>query len=408
MPQPTGLDAVIDAVETGAGLPQVVRAAAQALDASLAVTAVSGAVLAVAARSPSEERVLLVQREDVVEVPLRVGDGPVGVLHVRGKRERDPVLLRLLTTIIASETQRTHAPDRARQHAVGQLFAELLGKKLVSREQILERAAALSLDLGKGASVVVARAAPQSPTEDGWRLRVREVAERGARAAVSDAHAALSDREDGGIAEALILLPGADEQLAAKAAKAVLSELQAALSGCVLTLGRSRFAADPAEIRRAIGEALLAANVADGGSDSDSEDKVLAFEDTGSYRLLLSGVSDNPRELRRFYEETVAPLLAYDEQYETDLLLTLEAFLDADGNVARASQRLYTHRHTVYYRLERIKELTGLDVSSTDGREKLSLGLKSMRVLGLHSRGGPATEVGAAGGRVAGARGAGV
>ena len=66
-------------------------------------------------------------------------------------------------------------------------------------------------------------------------------------------------------------------------------------------------------------------------------------------------MSEDPAELQRFYEETVAPLVAYDEQYETDLVQTLETFLDADGNVAGTAARLYTHRHTVRYRLERVK-----------------------------------------------------
>ena len=60
----------------------------------------------------------------------------------------------------------------------------------------------------------------------------------------------------------------------------------------------------------------------------------LAFEQTGAYRLLLSAMSENPTELQRFYAETVEPLVAYDEQYETDLVRTLETFLEADGNVA--------------------------------------------------------------------------
>ena len=54
----------------------------------------------------------------------------------------------------------------------------------------------------------------------------------------------------------------------------------------------------------------------------------------------------------------------------------------------------------IRYRFERVRELTGLDVSSIDGREKLSLGLKAMRVLGIALPGGPATEPGAEGGRV--------
>ena len=106
-------------------------------------------------------------------------------------------------------------------------------------------------------------------------------------------------------------------------------------------------------------------------------------------------MSEDPAELQGFFDETVAPLVAYDEQYETELVRTLESFLDADGNVAGTAERLFTHRHTIRYRLERVKELSGLDVSSTDGRERLSLGLKAMRVLGIVPPGGPASERGA-------------
>ena len=60
--------------------------------------------------------------------------------------------------------------------------------------------------------------------------------------------------------------------------------------------------------------------------------------------------------------------------------------------MAGTAAKLFTHRHTIRYRLERVRELTGLDVASTDGREKLSLGLKAMRVLGIAHRAGPASE----------------
>ena len=54
----------------------------------------------------------------------------------------------------------------------------------------------------------------------------------------------------------------------------------------------------------------------------------------------------------------------------------------------------------VRYRLERVRDLSGLDVGSTDGRERLGLGLKAMRVLGIASPQGPASEAGAGAGRV--------
>jgi hypothetical protein len=410
MPELAALDAVTEAVESGAGLPEVVRAAAKALDASLAVTDAHGATLAVAARSPAEERTLLGQAEGIDILPLRVADAVVGSLHMRARKEPSASMRRLLVTMIASEVERVRAPDRAAETAAADFLRALLARELTDREELLARARELALDVADGASMIVARARPQAPTEEGWRARVRAVAERGARASASRSIAALSEREGGAHgsaqpggpgarlvgAEVLLLVPGGEEALAARAADAVLRELQVGLQGYTFAVGRSRIAGDPADLPRAASEALLAANVAEGGAHEGA----LAFEQTGAYRLLLSTMSENPLELQRFYAETVEPLVAYDEQYETDLVQTLETFLDADGNVAGTAQRLFTHRHTIYYRLERVRELSGLDVGSSDGREKLSLGLKAMRVLGIASARGPASEAGAGGGRV--------
>ena len=71
-------------------------------------------------------------------------------------------------------------------------------------------------------------------------------------------------------------------------------------------------------------------------------------------------------------------------------MATVEAYLDNDGNVTPTAEQLFTHRHTVRYRLERVKELCGHDITSTEGREKLGLGLKAMRVLGIPPPRGPA------------------
>jgi sugar diacid utilization regulator len=397
MSELVGLDAVTEAVESGAGLPEVVRAASRALDASLAVTDAAGATIAVAARSSADERSLLSGAEDVTSLPLRVADAVVGSLHMRARAEDpSPLVRRLLVTMIASEVERVRAPDVASETAAAELLRVALGREPVSREEILSRARELSIELQDGASVIVARAHPQAPTEEGWRARARAVAERGARAVAARSIASLSERDGAAGVEILLLIPGGEEPLAARAAEGVLREMESALSGYTFAVGRSRVAEDPADLPRAAGEALLAANVAEGGL----QEGVLGFEQTGAYRLLLSAMTENPRELQRFYEETVEPLVAYDEQYETELLQTLETFLEADGNVAGTAQRLFTHRHTVYYRLERVRELTGLDVSSSDGREKLSLGLKAMRVLGISTARGPASEDGARAGRV--------
>lgn len=392
------LGAITDAVESGAGLPEVVRAAAKALQMSLVVLDRAGAVLAVAARSSADERALVERARGVRSMDLRVADDVVGELRLRGPREPATALLRLVTTLVASEVERLRAPVRASQEAATTFLHAAVGSPPADREDLDAQAAELGVDLGDGASVIVARAHAHA-LEDGWRARVLAAVERGARAVAPAAIAAHADRETPA-AEVLVLVPGGDADLAARAGDAILRELNAALPGNGFTVGRSRIAADVTELQRAGNEALLAANVAEGDEDRPA----LAFDETGAYRLLLSAMSEDPAELQRFYSETVEPLVAYDEQYETDLVQTVAAFLDNDGNVAGTAQKLFTHRHTIRYRLERVRELSGLDVGSTDGREKLSLGLKAMRVLGVTAPGGPATESGTTGGRVRNAR----
>jgi sugar diacid utilization regulator len=398
----SALSAISDAVESGLGLPEVIRAASRALDASLVLIDRSSAVLAVAARSPADERALMSDAAGVTTHELRVGDTSVGRLRMRGRStEPDPALLRLVTTLIASEVERLRAPSRASEAAATEFLDAVLRRAVTDRGDIVARGAELGADLAGGGAVVVVRAHHYAPAEDDWRSRVLAAAERAARASAPGSLAAVLDTTHEGSGQVVVLVPESADVEVRRVADAVARELRSALHGFTYAIGHSRTATDPVDLYRAGNEALLAANVAEARPAEEGEGPpVLAFEDTGAYRLLLPAMSEDAAELQRFYGETIAPLVVYDEQYETDLVQTLETFLDADGNVAGTSQRLFTHRHTVRYRLERVRDLTGLDVSSTDGREKLGLGLKAMRVLGIAAPRGPASEAGAGGGRV--------
>jgi sugar diacid utilization regulator len=355
-------------------------------------------MLAVACASPDDEAAVMAGESGSEKVELRVADNAVGELRYRPREEPpEPSLVRLVCNLIGLEVERSRAPERATEAAVGDFLADLLERRLTDRDNIIARAEELGCDLSAGASVVIARARPQQAEEGDWRARVLTVAERGARVVERGALVGLVELGEphpvGQDRELVIVVPGPDS--GQQAAASVLAELEASMDHYLFTVALSRAAADPADLHRAGSEALLAANVAEArGLNS------LSFEETGAYRLLLPAISEDPAELRRFHEETVAPLVAYDEQYETELLRTLESFLDADGNVARTAEKLFTHRHTIRYRLDRVKELSGLDVGSTDGRERLSLGLKAMRVLGIHGPGGPARERGTEAGRV--------
>lgn len=394
-PDLRALEAITEAVAAGAGLPEVVRAAARALDASLALIDRTSVVLAVAARSPAEEQALLRAAHDVERIELRVADAVVGQLRLR-ERERspDPTLLRLITTLIASEVERVRGPERASEEAAAAFVHAVLGREIRDRDDLVARGKELGIALDRGASVIVVRAHPRATTGEDWRARLLTLAERAARSTAPGAIAAPSRAGDGD--EVVAVAPDPDGEAGRRVATTVLRELEAGLSGFAFAVGRSRRASDPLDLPRAADEALLAANVVEGIPDQS----LLAYEDTGTYQLLLPYMSD-PQELRRFYEQTVARLVAYDEQYETsDLVGTLETFLECDGNVNATAARLVTHRHTVRYRFERVREITGLDVNSTDGRERLSFGLKAMRVLGIAAPRGPASERGVTAGRV--------
>ncbi|MGH2955971.1 MAG: PucR family transcriptional regulator, partial [Solirubrobacterales bacterium] len=353
-------------------------------------------VLAVAAASPDEERKLLSGGAGVETVELRVADAPVGELRWRPRGEGEPgaALLRMVATLLGLELERSRSPEWASAEAAGDFVRSLLERRITDRGDIEARAAELGADLNSGAAVLIARAMPRAAQSGEWRSRVLTVAVRAVRAVSPGALAAEGEAEGEG-AEVAAIVPAESEKAAARATEALVGELEHELTGFAITVSHSRIASDPVDLYRAGQEARLAANVGEAEGT-----RMLAFEDTGAYRLLLPAMSEDPAELERFYSETVEPLVAYDDQYETGLLATVETYLENDGNVAATAQRLYTHRHTIRYRLERAKELCGHDVTSTEGREKLGLGLKAMRVLGIGAPVGPADEPGTQGGKV--------
>jgi sugar diacid utilization regulator len=355
-------------------------------------------VLAVAAASPEDERRLLAGEGGTQTHELRVADKNVGSLRVRARNKTGPDAMtsRMVTTLIALEVERTLAPERADQQVASGFIGDLITGVTKEADIVLERAEAIGVEIGSGCAFVLARATPRRPVGDDWRARLLLVVERVARSLHPRVVAALVERSGSQAGEVFVLIPSAEPESVAKAALTIREELEATLEEFNSTVGYGRITTEPAELYRAGQEALLAVNVA----EANGVGNLLSFEDTGAYRLLLPAMCDDPGELRRFFAETIEPLVNYDEQYETNLVQTVDTFLAADGNVAGTAQRLFTHRHTIRYRLERVKDLTGLDCASTDGRERLSLGLKAMRVLGIANPGGPAYEAGAEGGRV--------
>lgn len=98
------------------------------------------------------------------------------------------------------------------------------------------------------------------------------------------------------------------------------------------------------------------------------------FSSLGIYRLLYD-LEDQPA-VRRFTDEIMRPLADYDAQNRGSLVKTVEAYFDHHGNISQTAESLFVHRNTLLYRMERIQELTGLQLDQANMRLALHLSLK--------------------------------
>jgi PucR family transcriptional regulator, purine catabolism regulatory protein len=137
-------------------------------------------------------------------------------------------------------------------------------------------------------------------------------------------------------------------------------------------------------LRDAYREAKDAVSIA---NELGDREKSTFYGDLKLFQLLLALKERNLDHLRRFYHETLGALVEQDERKQSDLVKTLNGFFEANGNLAKAAENLQVHRNTLVYRLERIKELTEMDLDDPDNRLILHLALKVQRVLATMSGG---------------------
>jgi hypothetical protein len=136
---------------------------------------------------------------------------------------------------------------------------------------------------------------------------------------------------------------------------------------------------DPALLHDAIREAELLAELA-----ASPEASLQGQEET--YRLLIGVLLHDREELEQLRTRTIAVLVVYDAEHDTELLPTLRAFLARHGSTTETADAMRLHRHTVGYRLSRVHEVSGLSPYESEGRERLSLGLKADHILAADER----------------------
>jgi sugar diacid utilization regulator len=357
-PSPRGAHLeMVGAVLAGDGMPRIAEIASEYVGAQVVIVVPRLGPLA--SRDARLERYVAERLEGAApERPVEVtGEEPIasagrqlGAVLMLGLGRPDAAeYLHMAAMAAITEVAVAEARDETEQSLRGSLLEELLRRDDLDPSDVVRRAARMGCDLSEGAVGLCA--------DPGERSAGRLIA-------------VIADERSDALVQAIgtrvyALLPGSLDD-----ARRVATRL-----GRQAVVGVSSRYTDPAELRRALEEAELVLDVT---ADGHAPEEDIGG---GTYRLLFRVLASHPEEVRSFYEDTVAPVVRYDEQYSTDLVGTLEAYLAENCNMNATASAIYAHRHTVAYRLERVKELTGLNPMASEDRERLGLGLKAYRII---------------------------
>ena len=324
-----------------------------------------------------------------------IGTGvPAGYLWIDleggNLRPEDVVLLYWARRVLETELGKERIRLETELGARGDFVDDLVSGHYGSVELLLQRARYLGADLTEGALVMVvdiddfahylARRKPKEPAIQELKRRLADAVRLQTRQLFSNF--LLGPRSD----NVILFLGCAEgegpEDLPEKAqllAKGVQRYVKGLLPDLTVSVGIGGFKQDPVQLPEAYSEAGVALEI---GHRIHGPSSVSTFGKTGTYKLLFRVLQENPEELEAFYGETLEPVVHYDSRYGTELVQTLITYLGNDASTVRTAGDLFAHRHTIRYRLDRVSELTGFDVDKSEDRERLTLGIKAMQLLG--------------------------
>jgi PucR family transcriptional regulator, purine catabolism regulatory protein len=282
----------------------------------------------------------------------------VAVKDTGGLAEFDRLILHQAVTVIALELLRRHVAETTERRLAGDVLAEIVSGRLAGTEL------ARRLEpFGLGGRVTALVLAPGDRHLGACEEAVNEALRE---EAVSSLVAAEGT-------QVCALLPGLlDDELFELAARVAACAEEALRHPVPVGAGRAAAAGDA---RRAFHEARCALEARQlGANGSGPVSGVATFRDLGSFQLLLS-LQDSDA-LRLFCESLLGPIESGEGHYGGELMRSLEAFIECNGQWEAAARRLYCHRHTLRYRIRKIEELTGRDLSSARDRIEFWLALR--------------------------------
>ena len=311
----------------------------------------------------------------VVRTPARGnGEGPapqawlVAVKDRGGLGEFDRLVLHQAVTIVALELLRRRVADDTERRLAGDVLSAMVSGELAGSE-LARRLEPFGLNERIGVLVLNPPRSIKALVEDGLTAAVREELPGGLAAGTGRFSCALLPLAHGEPDEVLFAMA---ERVRARASRSAAVELPAGA-------GRAVAAAD---LRRTFHEArcALEAQALSGEANGDGAPQLLAtFRDLGSFQLLLSLQDDDA--LRLFCDSILAPIEEGEGAYGGELMRSLEAFIECNGQWERAARQLYCHRHTLRYRIRRVEELTGRSLDSARDRIDFWLALRGRELV---------------------------
>ena len=310
----------------------------------------------------------------VARTPGGNGDGPapqawlVAVKDRGGLTEFDRLVLHQAVTIVALELLRRRVADDTERRLAGDVLSAMVSGELAGSE-LARRLEPFGLHDRVGVLVLTPPRSVKALVEDGLTAALRDELPGGLAAGTGKFSCALLPLARGESEEDLFALA---ERVRARAARHAGVELPAGA-------GRAVAAAD---LRRTFHEArcALEAQALSGEANGDGAPRLLAtFRDLGSFQLLLSLQDDDA--LRLFCDSILAPIEDGEGAYGGELMRSLEAFIECNGQWERAARQLYCHRHTLRYRIRRVEELTGRSLDSARDRIDFWLALRGRELV---------------------------
>ncbi len=279
--------------------------------------------------------------------------------------ELEQIAVEHAATVAALILMRERAVHEAQQRLKSGLLNELLDPTAGSATELAEQVRRLGLTHGLQVLVLEDAASALAPP-----VRLLALAER----LLKDADLKGLVVEHG---RRLFLLLGSGDATAGQQLAARL--YQAALPlGCRLAVGVGRVRSDVQQLGQSYQEAREALQVC--LALHSQQGGVRAFDDLGLYHW-LNHLPAAVREANPF-RQVVAQIAACDEQHGSELLKTLEAYLDSGGNAQQAANCLFVHRNTLRQRLARIEEQWAVDLGDSTAALNLHIAIKDWRLSG--------------------------